>query len=145
MPGVSDPLPAELFNTSAAIEALKLYTPPAEFLLNNFFGTERYFSRRFLTVDTKRQRQVLAPVVSRYHPGVVVKRPAVKTQHYDVPKIAPYRVLALGELDQREPGQSPIRDTHAEQNAAAIIAEDLDELSGLIQRRTELYAATCIV
>jgi hypothetical protein len=134
-------LPAELFNTSAAVEALKLYTPPAQFLLNNFFGLERYFSGRFLTVDTKRQRQVLAPVVSRYHPGVVVKRPAVSTQFYDVPKIAPYRVLTLGELDQRPEGEPPVRNKDAAKNAAAIVVDDLDELGDLILRRTELYAS----
>jgi hypothetical protein len=74
--------------------------------LDNFFGTERFFEGRFLVVDTKRNKRVLAPVVSRYHPGVVVQRGVVQTKIYDAPKLAPFRVLTLGQLDLRAPGES---------------------------------------
>jgi hypothetical protein len=38
---------------------------------------------------------VLSPVVSRWHPGVVVQRPAVETTIYEVPKLAPMRNTML--------------------------------------------------
>ena len=79
------------FSTADVAQRILITPEPEQFLLRNFFGTERYFSGRFLEVDTMYRRRVLSPVVSRYHPGIVVKRPAVKTQVYDVPKLAPFQ------------------------------------------------------
>jgi hypothetical protein len=135
---ITSPLP-DIFTTSTIATAIIHYEPPSQFLLDNFFGAERYFPGRFLTVDTKRQKRVISPVNSRYHPGTVVQRGVVSSTSYDVPKLAPFRNLSLQQLDARPPGQTP--NGNAEQYAAQIISDDTQELISICQRRTELFAA----
>ena len=84
------PLP-DMYGTSTIVEAMKSFVSPEKFLQRNLFGIERYFEGRYLTVDVKGMRRVLSPVVSRWHPGVTVKRPEVQTSVYDVPRLAPVR------------------------------------------------------
>jgi hypothetical protein len=136
---ITSPLP-EIFTTSSIAAAMVELVPPSQFLLDNFFGNERFFGGRFLTVDTKRQKRVLSPVNSRYHPGTPVLRPVISSTSYDVPKLAPFRNLSLQQLDARAPGQFP-NGSDATQYAAQIISDDTQELVSLCQRRTELFAA----
>ena len=139
---VTSPLP-DIFTTQTIATAITQLTPPQQFLLDNFFGNERFFGGRFLTVETKRQKRVLAPVVSRYHPGVVVQRPPHSSISYDVPKIAPFRNISLAQLDVRGPSQFAGGRSGGDATAYAsqLIADDSMELQALIQRRTELYAS----
>src|SRR5262245_62927090 len=85
---VYTPLP-DMYSTQTVAEALKSFVPPEMFLQRNFFGIERYYNGRYLTIDVKKARRVLAPVVSRFHPGVPVKRHGIQTTVYDAPKMAP--------------------------------------------------------
>ena len=136
---ISSPIP-EMFTTGSIGEAILGIAPPQQFLLENFFGNVRYFGGRFLNIDTRRARRIISPVNSRYHPGTMVERPVTKSQTYDVPKMAPYRVISLNGLDLRAPGQLA-NDTDAGQHAANIIADDSMELMSIIQRRAELIAS----
>src|SRR5215469_3238426 len=126
------PLP-DWYTTTAIVEALKFWVPSDMFLLDNFFGIERYFKSRFLGVGTRRAKRVLAPVVSRYHSGVVVKRPAVETNFYEVPKLAPYRTIFLSELDVTNIG-SVVQSNDATDVFADLLADDTHELTDLIMR-----------
>jgi len=99
-------------------------------------------SGRFLTLDVKKARRVLSPVVSRFHPGVPVKRPAIQTSVYDSPKMAPYRVTALGDLDIRAPGLTATDPAgNASDVFANILVDDTTDLSDIIYRRIELFAS----
>jgi hypothetical protein len=136
------PLP-DYYTTTAIVEALKFWVPPNMFLLDNFFGVERFYKSRFLGINTRRAKRVLAPVVSRFHRGVVVKRPPVETNFYEVPKLAPYRTIFLSELDMANlsntvatQGSGDATDIYAD-----LLADDTHELSDLIMRRTELFAS----
>jgi hypothetical protein len=95
----------------------------------------------FLKGTNDRER-VVSPVVSRLHPGVVVQRPAIQTSVYDSPKMAPYRVTSLGDLDIRAPGLTA---SDPAANAADVfvntLADDTQDLSDIIWRRIELFAA----
>jgi hypothetical protein len=138
---VYTPLP-DMFSTQTVEEALKSFVPPEMFLQTNFFGIERYYNGRYLTVDVKKARRVLAPVVSRFSPGVPVTRPAIQTTVYDAPKMAPYRVTSLGDLDIRAPGQTAADPTGGAANVFAdILADDTRDLEDTIWRRIELYAS----
>jgi hypothetical protein len=138
---ISTPLP-DMFSTQTIAEALKSWVPSDMFLQRNFFGVERYYTGRYLTIDSRKAKRVVSPVVSRFHPGVVVKRPAIQTTVYDSPKMAPYRVTSLGDLDIRAPGLTA---TDPAGNAvdvfANILADDTQDLSDIIWRRIELFAS----
>jgi hypothetical protein len=129
-----------MFTSSAIAEALRVRIEPELFLLNNFFGQERFFQGRFLIVDSRRAKRVLSPVVSRYHPGVVVERPVVQTTADDVPKLAPFRVTTLGQLDFRAPGEIGT-DANAATTFAELLRDDTADLADIIGRRTELFAS----
>lgn len=80
--------------------------------------------------------------MSRYHPGIPVKRPAVTGQAFDVPKLAPYRVISLAELDQRGVGSDKYTSAgRAGLRADNIIVDDLLELEATCLRRMEVFAS----
>jgi len=81
-------------------------------------------------------------VVSRFSPGVPVKRPAIQTTVNDSPKMAPYRVTSLGDLDIRAPGLTATDPAgNASDVFVNILADDTQDLSDIIWRRIELNAA----
>jgi hypothetical protein len=131
-----------MYSTQTIAEALKSWVPSEMFLQRNFFGIERFYAGRYLTVDVRKAKRVVAPVVSRFSPGVAVKRPAIQTTVYDSPKMAPYRVTALGDLDTRAPGLTATNPAgNASDVFVNILADDTRDLSDIIDRRIELSAA----
>jgi hypothetical protein len=83
----------------------------------------------------------LAPVTSRFHRGVVVKRPPIETNFYEVPKLAPFRTIFLSELDVTNIGNVVAREGGATDVFADLLADDTIELAHCCMRRTELFAS----
>jgi hypothetical protein len=131
-----------MYSTQTVAEALKSFVPPEMFLQRNLFGIERYYTSRYLALHVKKARRVLSPVVSRFSPGVPVKRPAIQTTVYDSPKMAPYRVTSLGDLDIRAPGLTATDPAGSASDVYVnILADDTQDLSDIIWRRIELFAS----
>ena len=80
------PNATELFQTRDLIEGMENNVPPAQFLNATFFPRTSFFAGRFCQVDSRKSRQLLAPVVKYGQPGRVVAREPVTTKFSNRPR-----------------------------------------------------------
>lgn len=138
---VVSPWPS-FFTSQTIAEAMEVLVPAEQFLLQTFFPTVRYFPGRFLTVSVRKQKRVIAPVISRYSQAVPLERPTTSVTSFDVPVLAPSRILHLAMLDARSPAEVVAGD--AGQYAASVISTDTEDCVNTCRLRTEQFAASIL-
>jgi hypothetical protein len=137
----------EIYKTLTMLEALQSKPPVPSFLKDRYFpvGPKSVFATQEVLVDIKEGTAKMAPVVLSHKGGVTVGRDSFKSDSILPAFVAPQRPLTLDELAKRQFGEALYSGLTPEQRAAAILADDLDELDRMITRREEYMAARCLV
>ena len=122
----------------------KRAVPPATFLNSTFFPKTSFFAGRFCQVDSRKSRQLLAPIVKRGQPGRVLAREPVSTKFFEPPEIKPMRTLLVTDLDVRAFGESVYSKSTPQQRFAEIVVRDLLELTTSAVRRIEQMTSSLL-
>ena len=138
------PNPTEIFQTRDIIEGMEASVPPAQFLNATFFPKTSYFVGRFCQVDSRKARQLLAPVVKYGQPGRVVAREPVTTKFFEVPEVKPMRVTLVTDLDVRGFGENVYSKKTPQERFVDILARDLLDLMHSATRRIEQMTSSLL-
>jgi Phage major capsid protein E len=139
------PINLDLYKTEILLEAISLTPIKTTFLRDNFFSNVREFITESCKVDIKKKNRVLAPVVSRRKRGQVVDRYPYRTIEIEPPYIAPVRTLTIEDLERRAPGEDLFDPMSIEERQQQLLADDLEELGDMIDRREEWMAAQVLL
>jgi hypothetical protein len=138
------PNPTEIFATRDLIEGMEASTPPSTFLNSTFFPKTSFFVGRFCQVDSRKARQLLAPVVKYGQPGRVVAREPVTTKFFEVPEVKPMRVTLVTDLDVRAFGESVYSKKTPQERYTDLVVKDLLDLTHSATRRIEQMTSSLL-
>ena len=133
-----------LYDTHKMLELGKTVKPKSTFLRDRYFPTapRDIFLTEDVVVDFKDESQeILAPVVVPSKGGIPVARDGYETHNFTPPLVAPERPLTASQLLKRQAGEDVFSDLSPQVREAAIVADDIAELSALIDNREEYMAA----
>ena len=134
-----------LNDTLTLIDAVELIKPPASYLSDTFFPKKPPVEPTdyFMIEYRKRGRQILAPyIVSSDVKGVNIGRTGSRTKIYAPPMIGPRRTLSAADIKKRMFGETPVfSKVRAEERAARIIADDLNDMLDMMKNRKNKIAA----
>lgn len=134
----------DIYNTQTMVTALENIPPKPVFLKNRYFPTSDndIFTTEDVLVDYKDEYQrKMAPCVIPMRGGIPVARTGYKTERLTPPYVAPERVLTIDDLNKRQFGETLFSRRKPAEREAAILKNDLVELSEMIDMREEYMAA----
>lgn len=134
----------DIYNTQTMVTAMELIPPKPVFLKNRYFKTtdQDIFTTEDVLVDYKDEHQnIMAPCVIPMRGGIPVARSGYKTERLTPPYVAPERVLSIDNLNKRQFGETLFSRKKPAEREAAILRNDLIELSDMIDMREEYMAA----
>lgn len=125
-------------------ELVERIPPVRTFLRDTFFRNVRTFVTKRIDVDFKKGQRTLAPFVHPKNGGGFIPGQGYRTQNYEPPTIAPYKITTAHDLLHRTPGENPYSGKSPTERAVEKLAEDMRELQDMIARREEWMAASAI-
>lgn len=136
-----------LYGTPTMIAALKELPPRPTFLRDRYFPSapSDVFGSDKVLMDIKDGSTKIAPVVAPRKKGIVVEREGYVTKELAPPLIAPKRKLTFDDINKRGFGEALFSNLTPQQREAQILANDLVELSSLIDGREEYIAAQALL
>lgn len=116
---------------------------PATYLVDKFFPNKMPVSYTdWVSVEYRKAGRLLSPYVVKGSKGVNINRGGSRIKNYKAPMIGPRRVIGLGDIEQRQFGETPIFSTvKPEERAARMQALDLIELRQMNQNTKAKQAA----
>ena len=135
---------ANLYDTRTLLASKEVYAPQASFLRDRYFPTSDadIFSTKKVDIDYKdEQANKLGPLVLPEAGGIPVDRRGYETHEFEPPLIAPERVLTAAHLEDRQAGEAIGGVLSPAEREARILADDLVDLTRLIDLREEHMAA----
>nr|VFK12787.1 MAG: Phage major capsid protein E [Candidatus Kentron sp. LFY] len=138
-------MPINLFETRTMLAALEEMKPVRTFLLDSFFVNTRTFGTEAVDIDIVKGKRKMAPFVSPYSQGKVMRRDGYKTETFKPPYIKPKRPTRAQDFLTRTPGEAVYAGSLTpQQRAARQLGKDLMELREGIVRREEWMAAQAL-
>lgn len=132
----------EIKETHELIRLVERMKPPASFLLERMFPNAEQILQETLPVEYYKGGRRLAPFVIKGSKGANVAREVTTIKTYRCPVIGARRVIGLDDISQRYIGETPIFTTmSAEERAAAMQAQDLVDLRGMLTNKKTAMAA----
>lgn len=134
----------DIYRTQTMVKALELIPPKPTFLKDRYFPTEdkNIFITEDVLVDYKDEYQrTMAPCVIPMKGGIPVARTGYRTERLTPPYVAPERILSIDQLNKRQFGETLFSRKSPAEREAAILRDDLTELSEMIDMREEYMAA----
>ncbi|MEG2344088.1 MAG: major capsid protein [Acidaminococcaceae bacterium] len=138
-------MPVNINDPVFLIQALERKAQPASFFKDTFFPKEVTFFTKEVLIDYRKGGRKLAPVVTGATSGVVVDREGFTTSKYAPPLMLPKRVLTADDINQRAFGEQLHTNKSPAQRQMDYIGQDLSDLREMNARRTEWYAAQCMI
>lgn len=115
------------------------------FLRDRYFPTVKTFNTETVDIDVVGpSKRKIAPFVSRRIGGTHDLRDGYKTYSYKPAYVAPFRVCTAEDALKRLPGEELYSGRDPNARAAAILANDLNELDREIARTEEVMAAQAL-
>lgn len=122
----------------------KMY-PVVQFLKDRYFPDGPvYYSEKAL-IEFKKKGRKIAPFVIPLVNGIVMEKDGYRTDIVDAPYIAPKRVIAAKELEQKAFGESPESGRSPEQRENELESEFIDDNRISILRRHEKMCADILL
>lgn len=134
----------DIYNTETMIAGLQLLPPKPVFLRNRYFPSDdtTIFATEDVLVDIKDEYQrKMAPCVIERKGGIMVGREGYKTDRIKPANVAPKRALTIDNIRKRQFGETLFSRRKPEEREAAILRQDLVELSDMIDQREEYMAS----
>lgn len=128
-----------IYDPITVLSAVEEMPKAKTFLRDLFFPVknDQVFLTDTVAIDTKKGRERLAPFVADGVGGATVSRDSYETSVVKPLRIAPQRVLRSEHINARGLGEDLITQKTPEQRAKELLAQDLKELSDMIERRME--------
>lgn len=137
----------DIYQTQTMVRALELIPPKPVFLKDRYFPTvdTDIFTTEDVLIDYKDEFQrKLAPCVVPRKGGILVGREGYRTERFTPPYVAPERIMTIDVLNKRQFGETLFSRRKPAEREAAILRQDLLELSEMIDMREEYMAAKTI-
>ena len=138
----------DIYNTETMIAGLQLLPPKPVFLRDRYFPSDdtTIFATEDVLVDIKDEYQrKMAPCVIERKGGIMVGREGYKTDRIKPANVAPKRVLTIDNIRKRQFGETLFSRRKPEEREAAILRQDLVELSDMIDQREEYMASKVLL
>jgi hypothetical protein len=126
-----------IYGTRTMMRAINLMKPTHTFLLSTFFPNFETVVTEKVDVDFKKGKRKMAPFVAPRIGGKVMDRQGFETKTYEVPKIAPERVVSFDDIKYRGMGESLYSAKTPEERARELLGSDIIDLDDYITRREE--------
>lgn len=138
-------MPVSLFEPRTMLEMVNSEFRARSFLRDRYFSNKKTFNTPTVDIDIKGPgKRKLAPFVNPRIGGTLDLRNGYKTSTYKPAFIAPYRVCTAEDAMQRLPGEQLYSGRSPNDRAAAILAEDLNEMDKEITRTEEVMCAQAL-
>ncbi len=137
----------DIYRTQTMLTAMELFPKRNTFLRDRYFPTtsKDIFVTEEVLVEYKDEKgRKIAPCVIPRKGGIAVAREGYKTERYTPPYIAPKRPLTIDYLNKKQFGETLFSMRKPSEREAAILAQDLIDLSEMIDGREEYMAARTI-
>ncbi|WP_404427298.1 major capsid protein [Ureibacillus chungkukjangi] len=131
------------YNTKTMLPAVQVMPHVPSFLRDTFFPrvNDKTFVTESVEFDYKKGRRKMAPFVAPRVGGVTVSREGFQTKSLKPLRIAPQRILTIDDISSRGLGENLYSQKTPAQRALDLLADDMVELGGEIDRREEWMAA----
>ena len=134
-----------LFEPRTMMEMVNSEYRARSFLRDRYFSNKKTFNTATVDIDIKGPGKLsLAPFVNPRIGGTLDLRNGFKTSTYRPAFIAPYRVCTAEDAMQRLPGEQLYSGRSPNERAAAILAQDLNEMDKEITRTEEVMCAQAL-
>ena len=131
--------------TYKLVKTVKKMYPVVQFLKDRYFPDGPvYYSEKAL-IEFKKKGRKIAPFVIPLVNGIVMEKDGYRTDIVDAPYIAPKRVIAAKELEQKAFGVSPESGRSPEQRENELESEFIDDNRISILRRHEKMCADILL
>ena len=136
-----------IYQTQTMVAAMQLIPPKPTFLRDRYFpstDTELFVTEDVLIDYKDEYKRKMAPCVVPRRGGIPVGREGYRTERITPPYVAPERILTIDNLNKRQFGETLFSRRKPAEREAAILRQDLTELSEMIDMREEYMAARTI-
>lgn len=134
-----------LFEPRTMMEMVNSEYRARSFLRDRYFSNKKTFNTATVDIDIKGPgKRSLAPFVNPRIGGTLDLRNGFKTSTYRPAFVAPYRVCTAEDAMQRLPGEQLYSGRSPNERAAAILAQDLNEMDKEITRTEEVMCAQAL-
>ena len=137
-----------IYTTAALIEAIKLKPVRHTFLRDRYFPTDPMrdmFKGPRVIVEYKDGNRLLAPCVLPRRRGLVIERAKSHVNQYIPPLLAPKRVLTSDDIEEETFAELKYGLLDPDQKEKAMLAEDLEYFSDMLDGREEYMAAEVLM
>lgn len=133
-------MPFDIYSTKAQLKAIELLPQEYSFLYDTFCADTGVVESDTAVYDFKKGSRAMAPFVHEGTGGVVMDRDGYTTKEIGFCTIAPERVIAKSDINNRAFGEQVMGAMTPEQRAKKMQAADLIDMRQAIQRRREWMA-----
>lgn len=134
-----------LFEPRTMMEMVNSEYRARSFLRDRYFSNKKTFNTATVDIDIKGPgKRSLAPFVNPRIGGTLDLRNGYKTTSYKPAFVAPYRVCTAEDAMQRLPGEQLYSGRSPNERAAAILAQDLNEMDKEITRTEEVMCSQAL-
>lgn len=126
-----------LYDTRTLIHTAKKIFPVSRWFADRYFPEGTKFPTSKVLIEYKKGGKKMAPFVIPRKGGITMEREGYTATDYEPPYIAPQRPLTIDELNKKGFGEALYANMTPEERQAAVLGEDLAELTEMIDRREE--------
>ena len=128
-------MPMDIYSTRAQLAAIELMPREYSFLFDTFCADAGVSEEEKAIYDFRKGHRRMAPIVHPGTGGVVMGRPSYETREIGFCTIAPERIVTKPDIETRSFGEQVFGAMTPEQRAKKMMAQDIVDMRGAIQRR----------
>lgn len=133
-----------LYSTLTLLQAIDKIMSTNTFFRDTFFPGQETFVTENILVDFRKSRRKMAPFVAPRSKGVSIQREGYRTDNYTPPKVAPQRPITVDDIVLRGMGESVFSQRTPADRQVELLAKDMAEFIGMMDRREEWMASQLI-
>lgn len=130
----------DIFNTGVLVRVIAELAPPAPFIFNSFFRDEQTETSEEIHFDVDTGKPRISPFVSPLLPGKIVASRGYRTDTFKPAYVKDKRAFDPGRPLKRSIGEKIGGSLSPQQRIQALLASDLNDQVGMLQRRQEVMA-----
>ena len=129
--------------TLTLLQAVEKIDAPSNFLSQTFFPNKISVLTDTVAIEYRKEGRQAAPYIVKGAKGVNIARNGSHAKMYSAPKFGARRVISAEDVEHRLFGETPniFSPVKAEERQARLMAQDLAQLTRMIQTRREVMAS----
>lgn len=134
----------DIFEPRTMLAFVESMSKPNTFLRDTFFKGREFSTTKQVDIDIKKGSRKIAPFVNEKIGGKLVENSGYKTETFEPPLVAPYKITTAADIQKRSMGENIYSAKSPDERAAEKLVKDLAELEEMITRREELMCAQAL-